>query len=270
MSKSRNEKGSHEGVQLTLDEVLQAYVLSDEAPSRQTLPEWIQRYPHYKQELISLTARWSLATHLPDVQEQDEVDEATLILRGMSIVQNVLYTRPQTRAVELDCLVRSTPVPDKSSVESQAAATSPHLSELRSVTQRESAGTSVYNATRLPIPIRGLISEGARCGLTVDALAGQTGLSVSLLAKLERRVIVATSIPRMMSERIAKAVRREPSAVMEYSRLTPTFAHGAQHRSNKAPVLPREPQDFFDAVRSDPELTVEQRRALLALEDKGV
>lgn len=269
MSKLRNDGRAHGDIPMTIDEVLEAYVLSDGGPSRQALVEWVLRYPEYKQELTTFTARWSLASHLPDAPEGNDVDEATLIRRGMSVVQNVLYSAQQARAVEADRPVPRTPAADWSSVEPRPAA-SPRPSTPRSSTQRESAEASVDASARLSGPIRGLLAEGARCGLTPDALADQAGLSVSLLAKLERRVIRADSIPRVVIERVAGALRRDLPAVVDYSRLAPGFAHGAQHRSDKAPVLPRDLDDFFDAVRSDPELTDEQRAALLALEEKGV
>jgi len=267
MSKSSNKGRAQGDVQMTLDEVLEAYVLSDGGPSRQALAEWVLRYPEYKQELTALTAHWSLATHLPDAQEQDEVDEATLIRRGMSVVQSVLYSAQQARAVEADRPMLRTPIADWSPVESRPAASPLRPSTPISPTPRESAEASVDASARLSSPIKGLLAEGARCGLTPDALADQTGLSVSLLAKLERRVILADSIPRVVIERIAGAVGRDVPTVVDYSRLAPGFAYGAKHRSDKAPTLPRELEDFFDAVRNDPELTDEQRAALLALED---
>lgn len=270
MSKPSNEGRAQGDVQMTLDEVLEAYVLSDGGPSRQALAEWVRRYPEYRQELITLTARWSLATHLPDVQEEgDDVDEATLIRRGMSVVQNVLYAAQQARAAEADRAVPHTPAADRSPAEPRPAA-SPRASTSRAPRRRESTEASVDASVRLSAPIRGLLAEGARCGFTPDALADQTGLSVSLLGKLERRVILADSIPREVSERIAVAVRRELPAVLDYSRLAPGFARGAEHRSSQTPVLPRELENFFDAVRNDPELTDEQRAALLALEDTSV
>lgn len=266
MSKPSKEGRAQGDVQIALDDVLEAYVLSDGGPSRQALAEWVRRYPQYSQELITLTARWSLATYLPEAEGQDEVDEATLIRRGMSIVQNVLYSAQQARAVDVGRAVLHTPAADRSPAANPPAASAP-AGTSRSPARQESADAFTEVSARFAAPIRGLLAEGARCGLSPDALANQTGLSISLLSKLERRVILADSIPRVVSERIAGAVGRDLPAVLDYSRLTPGFASGAEHRSSKTPALPRELEDFHDAVRDDPELTSEQRAALLALQD---
>ncbi len=74
----------------TVDDVLNAYVASSAGPSYEALTEWIRRYPHFERELTEFTVGWSLNETLPQVEETEEVDEDTLILRGMSIVQGIL------------------------------------------------------------------------------------------------------------------------------------------------------------------------------------
>jgi len=212
--------------QANLDEVLEAYVMADGAPSREALAEWVREYPEYEQELTALTARWALATHMPDVRDQSEVDEDTLIIRGMSVVQSVLLNVGQAKT------------PETADVASQSQPSA---------------------------PIRSLVAEAARAGFTPDAFADRTGLSVSLLAKLERRVIRAETIPRVVSERIAGSIRRDLPAVLDYSRLGAGFALGAEHRASQAPALPAKLEDFSEAVRNDAELTDEKRTALLQL-----
>ena len=75
-----------------LEDVLDAYVASDSGPN-DPLDEWIQRYPEYEQEIIEFAVNWSLMKSLPPAPDAEEVDKDTLVLRGMSVVQNLLHTQ---------------------------------------------------------------------------------------------------------------------------------------------------------------------------------
>lgn len=75
----------------TLEDVLNAYMAANTERSRDVLAEWIRRYPQYEHELTKFTVNWSLATWLPPTPDRREVDEETLVLRGMSVVQDVLH-----------------------------------------------------------------------------------------------------------------------------------------------------------------------------------
>ncbi len=74
----------------TLEDVLNAYVAYSSGPSYEALTEWIRRYPHFEKELTEFAVGWSLNETLPPVDEPEEVDEDTLVMRGMSIVQGIL------------------------------------------------------------------------------------------------------------------------------------------------------------------------------------
>ena len=78
-----------------LDDVLDALVASGTEPNSPSFVDWIRRYPQYEQELIEFAASWSLMTWLPLSPDGKEVDEETLVLRGMSIVQNILHRQEQ-------------------------------------------------------------------------------------------------------------------------------------------------------------------------------
>ena len=73
-----------------LEDILDAYVASGVGPNS-PLNEWIRRYPEFEQELIEFAASWSLMKWLPPAPGTEEVDEETLVLRGMSVVQNLLH-----------------------------------------------------------------------------------------------------------------------------------------------------------------------------------
>ena len=77
-----------------LEAILDAYVASGDAPDS-SLNEWVQRYPEYEKELTEFAVSWTLMESLPPAPESEKVDESVLILRGMSIVQNLLYKQSQ-------------------------------------------------------------------------------------------------------------------------------------------------------------------------------
>ncbi len=72
------------------EDVLDAYVASGGGPNS-PVDEWIRRYPEFERELIDFAASWSLMKSLPPEPGAEQVDEETLVLRGMSVVQNLLH-----------------------------------------------------------------------------------------------------------------------------------------------------------------------------------
>lgn len=83
---------------VALEDVLNDYVASGSGPSKDALAEWIRRYPQYEKELTEFTVGWSLMKWLPPSPDVEEVDEGTLVLRGMSIVQNILHQKRQQKS----------------------------------------------------------------------------------------------------------------------------------------------------------------------------
>jgi len=79
----------------TVEDVLDAYISSVEHPSYAALQDWIRRYPQFARELTTLTASWSLSEQLPPRREV--ADEERLLLRGASVVRNVLHQRRAAR-----------------------------------------------------------------------------------------------------------------------------------------------------------------------------
>lgn len=74
-----------------LEDVLDAYVASAKGPHHASLTEWVRRYPQYARELTEFAVGWSLMETLPPSPEVAEVAEETLVLRGMSVVQDLLH-----------------------------------------------------------------------------------------------------------------------------------------------------------------------------------
>jgi hypothetical protein len=82
--------------QPSLDEVIEAYMASTSEPDRDSLAEWMRRYPQYARDLMDFEASRSAAKWLPQHESSAEEEEA-LALRGVSAVQNILHRRQAER-----------------------------------------------------------------------------------------------------------------------------------------------------------------------------
>lgn len=75
-----------------LEDILNEYVASPPGPGKESLAEWIRRYPQYEHELTEFTVSWSRLKWI-DPPSEPSIPEETLVLRGMSIVQNLLFAQ---------------------------------------------------------------------------------------------------------------------------------------------------------------------------------
>lgn len=83
--------------QQRLEEVLDAFLASGPEPDGVSLDEWIRRYPEFARELTDFAASWTLMRDLPPAPDAQTLPEETLVLRGMSVVQNLLHEREQAK-----------------------------------------------------------------------------------------------------------------------------------------------------------------------------
>src|SRR5437763_3327075 len=109
------------------------------------------------------------------------------------------------------------------------------------------AARRASTASEITAPLNGLRKEAEARGLTIQALASATRLTVPLLVKLDRRLIRFASIPRQAIERIGTALGQSFDAVATYLQGDSQFASQASFRADAAPQMPDQ-QDFFDAV----------------------
>jgi hypothetical protein len=140
-----------------------------------------------------------------------------------------------------------------------------HLRELRSgFNQRPLASADNEIAPSLS----GLLERANNLGLDPTTLADRTELSVSLVTKLDRRLIALAHIPIEVLETLASALQSTTDVLRTYLQQTPAFAKGARYRSNEKPAVP-EQQDFFEAVKHDRSISEERRQQLLQLKDRN-
>lgn len=117
-------------------------------------------------------------------------------------------------------------------------------------------------------PIETLAAAAKARGLAPSELAARLSLSVPLFAKLNRRLIEPTSIPRELIEDLAAALGQAPGTIARYLAQPSTLAQGAFHRAEGKPgIVARE--DFTSAVRADPALSDDQRARWLLLASPG-
>lgn len=84
-----NQNSSNE-----LDRILDEYVVENESLNKETLKDWIQRYPQYERELMDLTvALIQMQSIAPDEIAADE--EEILVQRGISVARRLLHDNPK-------------------------------------------------------------------------------------------------------------------------------------------------------------------------------
>ena len=110
-----------------------------------------------------------------------------------------------------------------------------------------------------------LIMDGSFLGWSTDQFARQINLSVAILRKLENRLINAATIPIDLIKLIGDSIQRDPSEITAYLGQPPMLQPGQMYKSKQPPIIGK-PQDFFDAIRNDGELTDEQRTYWLSFE----
>ncbi len=118
-------------------------------------------------------------------------------------------------------------------------------------------------------PIASLCHEAQRFGLSTNELAARLGLDVSVIAKLDKKLIRPATLPRRLVAVVAEALQRSVDEVAAYLRtpLAPaTAVRALSFRAPSAPVVPKG-ETFADAIRSAPEMLEEARSGWLAETD---
>ncbi len=112
-------------------------------------------------------------------------------------------------------------------------------------------------------PLRTITEWLREMGRPPAEAARQAGVSVSLFAQLDRRLIDAETIPPTVVARLAAAIERSVADVREYLVGGAMLPAAAQYRAAAPPTA--RTHSFADAVRDDPMLSAAERGALVAL-----
>ncbi|HBG75195.1 MAG: hypothetical protein A2X25_12905 [Chloroflexi bacterium GWB2_49_20] len=79
--------------QYSLQVVLDAYIAAIAKPSRETLAEWVKRYPQYADELAEFTMAWIQSEFSTEVEEKTEISNRRIQI-GMDMARKVYEQRP--------------------------------------------------------------------------------------------------------------------------------------------------------------------------------
>jgi hypothetical protein len=212
-----------------LEDVLDAYVAAATDSGAPPLAEWVRRFPQFERELTEFAASWSLMKGLPPAPDAEEVDEETLVLRGMSVVQNLLHAQEQAVAAPAPAVVPTAAV----SIASLLAA-----AQSRDLTPRQlAAAVGIGSALLRKLDLR-----------RID------------IVQMPRDAIDA------LATALATALGRAADEVAAYLRQGPALAAMARRAEQAPEVGP--PEDFFDAIRNDTTMTDEQKQRWLAFESR--
>lgn len=126
----------------------------------------------------------------------------------------------------------------------------------------EEAAGGLATAVKDEAPLRGLISEARKQGLTAAELADAAHLSVPLVTMLDLRLIRYVSIPRQVVEDVAGVIRRSTEQVALYLQGAPIRTAVAYSDTDASAESQEQQQDFLDAVNTDVSLLGERRARL--------
>jgi len=121
--------------------------------------------------------------------------------------------------------------------------------------------------TTAPLPITSLVVAAQQMGQGPTDLAARVKISMTIFAKLDRRLLRAATIPERLIDDLAAAVGRGTEAVRTYLQGGAALPAGAMYRAAATPSVRRgeDKEDFFDAIANDQTMDAEDRAAWLAL-----
>lgn len=201
-----------------LNRVLAAFQDSHPSPTRGSVAEWSARYPQFAAELRD--AALSLVVNGP---AQEEFAEDADTKRYLQYAGN--HYRKQAAA--------------------QLAYAEPKSGHMMVA---ESA--SPFHAD--------LLGMAHHAGLSASDLASRLNLGLPEIAKLSQRLFLASTIPALLIERLASAVKSTVQSISDYLALPPTLVLSADFKARSAPQVP-EQASFADSIRMAEHLTLEQR-----------
>ena len=85
--------------------------------------------------------------------------------------------------------------------------------------------------------VSSVVETARKRGLTPADLAARLRIGLSVLARIERRLLNPSSIPAKLINGIAEAIGVSPEAVLTYLREPPTLAAAASYRARHRPAL---------------------------------
>lgn len=114
--------------------------------------------------------------------------------------------------------------------------------------------------------LAGILATAAQIGLSKERLMELSGLSETLLIKLDRRLISLKGFSKI-AEAVADALKTTKQTIIDYAEDYALYPAEANFKAESLPELPPK-QEFAEAVKTDPLLSEKEKAHLLSLRDK--
>jgi len=98
--------------------------------------------------------------------------------------------------------------------------------------------------------LESIVLEAKKLGTPPRALCTQLRLAMSVVAKLDRRLLDPDSVPQRLIEELAGILQRSREEVQKYLHRPPTLSSAASYRSYLAPTV-QEPAAYFALAWTD-------------------
>ncbi len=116
-------------------------------------------------------------------------------------------------------------------------------------------------------PLESFFREGKRLGYSPDEFAQQLNSPVTVIKRIESRLVLFDTIPSGLIESFAITLQRPPDEISNFLMSQPSVPQSLRLKSHQAPKVAQQ-QNFFDVIRTDPTISEEQRAYWLSFETK--
>jgi len=132
------------------------------------------------------------------------------------------------------------------------------LSRAQTVRERLMAKQGLTAKGKPVCAIRSLLAVAKEHGWPPTALAQRLQLGVSVIVKLERRLLRPETLPRKLITELAQLLDRNYAEVIHYFQQPPTLSSQASYRASRAPHLVGQ-EEFRAALEASHDMTEEQK-----------
>ncbi len=216
------------------DALFAAWCDERETGRARPLLEWIDAYPQYRDDLTL----WAASSYLLEDTLEFPADPA-----AEERAYQVMHDTALAKIAEINgrASAHSSPSePDK-----------PQAAEAREALQAD-----------LP-NFRSLRAVAAERGLKLKQLATALRLALSVVTKLDQRLIQASTLPPSLIESLADCLNRSVEEVRTYLQAPPTLAAGVLYQADSAPTAAG-PQEFAAALQAATDLLEDDRQFWLS------
>lgn len=185
---------------ISVDDVLNEFVLENEFPSQKSLKNFVSKYPNYEKELIEFSTAWLIQESLPSEAEISLDQEEEILVNTMKYAEQIL----------------------------------------------EQQGIDINSNSEV---ISNLAVEIKKRGLTIKKFAEKCNLNISIVTKLNERLILFGSIPKSLIQKISDILECSIESIVYFLSSSPSQVSNASFISNKKPELLNQ-ELFIEAINS--------------------